>query len=317
MQDLTRQCAEGWGLVDSLPRMRFAQRIAARVVYERRKRTIRRFHRLYYGSSWQTWKNTRWLNINAYKTPLDLWIYQELIVALRPQLVVETGTAAGGSALFLATVCDAIGVGEVLSIDCNVRAGRPTHDRVTYVTGSSTAPETLDIVAEHAKGKAPVMVVLDSDHSRDHVLAELREYAEFVTPGSYLVVDDTNLNGHPVVPDFGPGPMEAVDEFLGERRDFKHEAAQEKFFLSFNPNGYLRRTSPRAMPGSSPAAPRRKARSRAAAERRSVRPTPRTRRRVAAATALLIFLLVLLPEMLGDDPYDPRPSTWPQVAHRI
>jgi cephalosporin hydroxylase len=290
--------------------VRFAQRIANRVVYERRKRTIRRFHRLYYESSWQTWKNTRWLSVNAYKTPLDLWIYQELIVSLRPQLVVETGTAAGGSALSLATVCDAIGVGEVLSIDSKVRAGRPIHDRVTYVTGSSTAPETLAIVAEHARDKAPVIVILDSDHSRDHVLAELRHYAEFVTPGSYLVVEDTNLNGHPVLSNFGPGPMEAVHEFLGERLDFKHEAEQEKFFLSFNPNGYLRRTSPRAVPASCTSAPRRKARSRVATERRSGRPSRQRGTRIAAATALLVSVFVFLPEMLGDRPYDPRPSTW-------
>jgi cephalosporin hydroxylase len=291
--------------------MRFAQRIAARVVYERHKRTIRRFHRLYYESSWQTWKNTRWLGATAYKTPLDLWIYQELIVAVRPRLIVETGTAAGGSALFLATVCDAVGVGEVLSIDSQIRSGRPIHDRVTYVTGSSTAPETLELIAARASGTAPVMVILDSDHGRDHVLAELRHYAEFVTPGSYLVVEDTNLNGHPVVRNFGPGPMEAVREFLGERSDFKREAEQEKFFLTFNPDGYLRRTSPRAMPTNRARAPERKAHGRAAGGRRPVRPSHRTRVHVATAAALLVFLFVLLPEMLGDRPYDPRPSSWP------
>jgi cephalosporin hydroxylase len=218
--------------------------VVGRVGYERRKRTIQKFHRLYYESPTQTWKNTRWLGTPAYKTPLDLWVYQELIVSLRPQLVVETGTAAGGSALFLATVCDAVGSGEVLSIDSEFRPERPTHERVTYVTGSSVAPETLNIVAEHAKGKAPVMVILDSDHSRGHVLAELREYADFVTPGSYLVVEDTNLNGHPVMPNFGPGPKEAVVDFLRERSDFRQDAEQEKFFLTFNPGGYLRRETP-------------------------------------------------------------------------
>jgi len=154
--------------------VRRLHRVANRLAYERRKRTIQSFHRLYYQSSWQTWKNTRWLSVNAYKTPLDLWIYQELIVALRPQLVVETGTAVGGSALFLATVCDAVGSGEILSIDSESRAGLPKHDRVTYLTGSSIAPETLAIVADHAMGKAPVLIILDSDHSREHVLAELR-----------------------------------------------------------------------------------------------------------------------------------------------
>jgi len=297
--------------------MRVAQRIAARAAYERRRRTIGRFHRLYYESSRQTWKNTRWLSVTAYKTPLDLWIYQELIVSLRPQLIVETGTAAGGSALFLATVCDAIGVGEILSIDSEVRAGRPTHGRITYVTGSSTAAETLEIVTQHAKARDPVMVILDSDHSRDHVLAELRHYAEFVTPGSYLVVEDTNLNGHPVVSNFGPGPMEAVQEFLGERRDFKPEAEQEKFFLTFNPNGYLRRTAPRSRPATSRAAPRRKAHGRAGPERRPARPHRRLRARIAAIAALLLCVFVLLPEVFGDRPYDPRPSSWADVTDHL
>jgi cephalosporin hydroxylase len=229
--------------LSSLSAVRIIDRVAGRLVYERRKRMIRGFHRLYYGSSWQTWKNTRWLGVKAYKMPLDLWVYQELIVSLKPQLIVETGTAFGGSALFLATVCDAIGSGEILTIDSESRQDRPTHDRVTYLTGSSIAPKTLEIVAERAMGKTPIMIILDSDHTREHVLAELHHYADFVTPGSYLVVEDTNLNGHPVVPKFGAGPMEAVRDFLGERHDFAPDPDQEKFFLSFNPSGYLRRAA--------------------------------------------------------------------------
>ena len=85
------------------------------------------------------------------------------------------------------------------------------------------------------------MVVLDSDHHRDHVLAELRTYSALVTPGSYLIVEDTNINGHPVRPEFGPGPMEAVDEFLRESPDFAIDPEREKFFLTFNPRGFLRR----------------------------------------------------------------------------
>jgi cephalosporin hydroxylase len=287
--------------------MRVIDRVANRLAYERRKRTIRSFHRLYYESPWQTWKNTRWLSVNAYKTPLDLWIYQELIVSLRPQLIVETGTAAGGSALFLATVCDAVGSGEILSIDSESRPGRPTHDRVTYLTGSSVAPDTLAVVAECANGKAPIMVILDSDHSREHVLAELRHYADLVTPGSYLVVEDTNLSGHPVVSSFGPGPTEALADFLRERTDFKADADQEKFFLSFNPGGYLRRAS-RLAPPNLHSVPGQ------AEDRPSSR--PKLYSRLAAAVALLLVVLVGLPELLGDRPYDPRPSTWPRSVER-
>jgi cephalosporin hydroxylase len=274
--------------------VRLLSRLAHRLDHERRKRTIRSFHRIYYGSPWQTWKNTRWLGVKAYKTPLDLWVYQELIASLRPQLIVETGTADGGSALFLATVCDAVGCGEIVTIDSQDLPGRRAHERITYVTGSSVAPETRALVAERAEGLSRVLIILDADHSRDHVLEELRRYAELVTPGSYLVVEDTNLNGHPVLPTFGPGPMEAIQTFLAERPDFQPDSEQEKFLLTFNPGGYLRRAQAH---GATAAAPAPRAR-------------PLTAR-VAAGLAAAALILVGLPELFGDHPYDPRPSTWP------
>jgi cephalosporin hydroxylase len=86
-----------------------------------------------------------------------------------------------------------------------------------------------------------VIVLLDSDHTKDHVLAELNAYSPLVTPGSYLIVEDTNLNGHPVDPDYGPGPMEALDAFLTTHSEFAHDTTQDKFLLSFNPKGYLKR----------------------------------------------------------------------------
>ena len=85
------------------------------------------------------------------------------------------------------------------------------------------------------------MVTLDSDHSRDHVLEELRIYSKLVTPGCYLIVEDSNINGHPVLPDFGPGPMEALEDFLAEDSSFVVDRSREKFLLSFNPRGCLRK----------------------------------------------------------------------------
>jgi cephalosporin hydroxylase len=289
------------------------ERVANRLAFERARRTTQSFHRLYYESPRRTWKNTRWLDVNAWKSPLDLWIYQELIASLRPQLVIETGTAFGGSALFLATVCDAVGTGEILSIDIEHRDGRPSHDRITYLAGSSVAAETLRIVADRATGKSPVLVLLDSDHGREHVLEELRHYSRFVTPGSYLVVEDTNLNGHPVLPNFGPGPMEAVQEFLRERDDFEVDEEQEKFLLSFNPGGYLRRRP--AGQGALPEAPvvPLDARRRRAEEREPSSRLPR----IAAAVAFVLLVFLILPELIGDRPYDPRPSAWPELAERV
>jgi len=197
------------------------------------------FHRLYYDST--VWKDTYWLGVRTQKCPLDLWVYQELIVELRPELILETGTCAGGSALFLATMCEIVGRGQVVSVDIDPRPGRAVHPRVTYLTGSSTDEAILDQLRARARGRSPVMAILDSDHSREHVAAELSLYAPLVTVGSYLVVEDTNVNGHPVLPEFGPGPREAVDAFLAANSAFEVDESREKFLMTFNPRGFLRR----------------------------------------------------------------------------
>jgi cephalosporin hydroxylase len=203
--------------------------------------TVARFHELYYNSRQQTWKKTYWLDCHAEKCPLDLWIYQEILVETRPDIIIETGTAAGGSALFLATVCDLLATGTVVTIDVAAAARRPEHPRIRYVLGSSTDEETVERVRRLVPADAGVMVVLDSDHSKEHVTDELRIYGELVTPGQYLIVEDTNLNGHPIRPDFGPGPTEAIEEYLAANTCFQVDHEREKFFMTFNPGGYLRR----------------------------------------------------------------------------
>lgn len=195
-----------------------------------------------------TWKGTYWMGVPIRKCPTDLWLYQELVAELRPDVVIECGTAFGGSALYLAHLCDVLGNGSVVTVDIDDwdievpgYSGRPVHPRITYVKGSSVDPAVVERVRARLPADATVMVILDSDHRRDHVLAELRAYAPMVTNGSLLVVEDTMLNGHPVHRSFGPGPMEAVDAFLAEDDAFAVEPLHEKFLVSFNPRGYLRR----------------------------------------------------------------------------
>jgi cephalosporin hydroxylase len=206
---------------------------------------VDQFHRLYFDARAynMTWRNTFWMGHQVLKCPLDLWQYQEILHDLRPDLIVETGTAFGGSTLFLAHTLDLLGAGRVMTVDLEPRSGRPTHERITYITGSSVDPKVLQPVFDAAARARTVMVILDSDHRREHVLAELRTLGPLVTPGSFLIVEDTNLNGHPVEPHYGPGPMEALDAFLAERDDFEIDPRWEKFFLSFNPRGFLRRRS--------------------------------------------------------------------------
>jgi cephalosporin hydroxylase len=112
---------------------------------------------------------------------------------------------------------------------------------ITYLLGSSTASEIVDEVKKRAQGKNKILVILDSDHSKEHVLGELRAYSPLVNVGSYVIVEDTNVNGHPVAKSFGPGPMEAAEAFLKENSFFSVDKSKEKFYLTFNPSGYLKR----------------------------------------------------------------------------
>jgi cephalosporin hydroxylase len=214
---------------------------------EEERQTADRFHDLYYskldeGRGLHTIVLS-WMGNEMFKCPLDLWVYQEIIVANRPDVILETGTYKGGSALFLANVCDLIGHGEIITIDIDTshQPIRPQHPRITYLSGSSTSPDVLAQVADIVKDRTNVMVVLDSDHQHDHVLAELRNYHRFVPLGGYLIVEDTNVNGHPTYPGFGPGPWEAVDTFLSETSSFIADRTRERFILTMNPRGFLRR----------------------------------------------------------------------------
>jgi cephalosporin hydroxylase len=202
---------------------------------------VAQFHRLFYGSSERTWGNTYWLGHQVLKYPLDLWLYQENLYEVRPAPIVETGTYLGWGTLFLAPMCGLLDRGEVVSIDSARQKGLPRHHRVTYLTGSSTARSVLRRVRRRARGKRPVLVILDSGHGKEHVLAELRAYAPPVTPGSHLIVEDTNLNGHPVEADHGPGPAEAVAAFLAETNAFVRDESRERFLLTFNPGGFLKK----------------------------------------------------------------------------
>ena len=219
-----------------------------RLYISRRQRhdVVEAFHKLYYdtGTLGKTWSETYWLGTRVAKCPFDLWIYQEILHDVRPDVIVECGTLYGGSAAYLASLCDLLGSGHIYTIDVRPRPDRPEHERITYLTGSSTDPDIVAQVTDQIDPGDVVLAILDSDHRKEHVLDELRTYRDIVTPGSYMIVEDTNLNGHPVAPEFGPGPMEALEAFLQEADDYKVDPRGDKFYLTFNPRGVLRRTPP-------------------------------------------------------------------------
>ncbi|HUI27622.1 MAG TPA: CmcI family methyltransferase [Candidatus Kryptonia bacterium] len=217
----------------------FRQRLRA----ARAQRAADRFHRWFYRNKRETWENMLWLGVPLWKCPFDLWVYQEIIHEQRPDVIVETGTAHGGSALYLADLCDLVGTGRVVTIDIEARPNRPAHPRITYLEGSSVSPASLEHISRLIDNAANAMVILDSDHHAPHVAEELRLYSPLVTKGQYLIVEDGNINGHPVHPNFGPGPFEAVTDFLARNRDFVRDESREKFRVTFNPCGYLRRVA--------------------------------------------------------------------------
>ena len=209
-----------------------------------RERTIvENFHNLYYigpRDEGLIFTRTYWMNVLCEKCPLDLWVYQEIISEIRPDLIIETGTRFGGSALFMAHILDILGKGEILTIDIDNAISRPPHPRITYVHGSSSDATLIESILANRPDEVR-LVVLDSDHSKAHVLQELNLLASHVSVGSYLLVEDTNINGHPTLPTFGEGPYEAAEEFLERHKEFIVDETREKFLMTFNPRGYLRR----------------------------------------------------------------------------
>lgn len=214
------------------------------------EKVVERYQQIWYHTR-STWAQNRWMGIPTDQNPNDIWILQEILFDVKPDLVVECGSFRGGSAAVWAMLLREINPeGRVLSIDIEDRMAEArklavVRERVDFLIGSSTAPEIVAEVTRRAQGRK-VLVLLDSDHRKPHVLAELKAYAPLVPVGSYIVVQDTNVNGHPVFPKFGPGPWEAVHEFLEGNDAFVVDKSRERLLFTFAPDGYLRRVKPQA-----------------------------------------------------------------------
>jgi cephalosporin hydroxylase len=215
--------------------------------------------------------NFGWLGRPIIQYPQDMVAMQELIWQVRPDLIVETGIAHGGSLILSASMlalldyCDAVESKQmldpsrpkrrVLGIDIDIRAhnrraieAHPLANRIDMIEGSSTAPEVLDQVRRHAEGQPTVLVCLDSNHTHDHVLAELEAYAPLVTPGSYCVAFDTLIEDMPAGSypnrpwDVGNNPKTAVRDYVARHPEFEVDwQIDHKLLISVAPEGYLKR----------------------------------------------------------------------------
>lgn len=201
---------------------------------------IEQFNSIFHKS--RIWTTTTWFGIPILKNPMDCWIYQEIIFNEKPDVIIETGTANGGCSLFLAHLCELIGNGRVFTIDIEENLEErdhsgdtidevPNHKRITYYIGSSVDEKTLSDLNDFIKPNEKVMVILDSDHSKEYIKKEISIYNKLVTKNQYLIVEDTNL----------PGPRRAVKEFLSENKEFEIDEKMERFLVTFNKNGVLKK----------------------------------------------------------------------------
>ncbi|MEQ1675565.1 MAG: cephalosporin hydroxylase family protein [Chitinophagaceae bacterium] len=198
--------------------------------------------------------NFSWMGRPIIQYPQDMVAMQELIWSIKPDLIIETGIAHGGSLIYYASIMELIGKGEIIGVDIDIRdhnrkeiEAHPMYKRISMIQGSAIDESIVAKVAEVAKGKETIMVCLDSNHTHEHVLAELRMYQHFVTKGSYLVVFDTIVEDMPKGMydrswDKGDNPKTAVWEFLKENSDFEvDKSIDNKLLISVAPDGYLKR----------------------------------------------------------------------------
>jgi len=185
--------------------------------------------------------NTSYFGVRAYQSPVDFWVYQELLYETKPDLIIEIGNACGGALLALAHLCDAMGKGEVLGIDVDhsaVAEKVKAHPRIRLIEGNAlnVFQEVQRLVPEGAS----VMVIEDSSHGYENTLGILRLYSKLVGRGGYFIVED-GICHHGLEVGPSPGPFEAVHTFLLENPAFEADRSRESFLITWNPHGYLRR----------------------------------------------------------------------------
>jgi cephalosporin hydroxylase len=197
-----------------------------------------------------------WLGLPIIQLPQDIIALQEIIWKVKPDLIIETGVARGGSVIFSASLLHLLGCGEVVGIDIDIRKNNrrtienhPLSKKITLIEGSSISKKVMNRVQKIAKNKKRILVFLDSHHSHDHVLKELKLYSPLVGKGSYLVVFDTLVEEFPKnffknrPWNVGNNPQTAVHEFLKGNSRFKiDKSIDKKLVISSNPSGFLKCT---------------------------------------------------------------------------
>lgn len=184
-----------------------------------------------------TSQRSHWMGVRSLKNPLDAWVYQEILYEVRPEVIVELGSAFGGSTLYLCHMLDLLACeASVVSVDQSHSDFEAEHRRIVKVTGDTCDPSVVQRVRELAEGRR-TLIIHDASHEAEVVLTDLRNYAPLVSPGSYLIVED----GVRDLLDGSPGPVIAIERYLSEGADFEIDEERERYLLTYNPRGFLRR----------------------------------------------------------------------------
>lgn len=233
----------------------------SKYVLRRKNKDVKKLEKASLGWIRAAWENkldyeVSWLGMTIIQNPYDMILMQELIFDIRPDLVIETGIAHGGSLIYYASLLELLGKGCVIGIDIDIRKHNrlliekhPMAKRIEMIESGSTDKGLVVKLKKKIKKNQIVMVCLDSHHGYEHVLQELRLYAPLVSRGSYLVVFDTlmpkliGLKGtKSVYSDYRTdNPGSAVKKFLSENKNFKIDKNYNKFFVSSCPDGFLKR----------------------------------------------------------------------------
>ncbi len=184
-----------------------------------------------------------WMGKPIWKNVMDAWIYQEIVYEVRPDVIVEIGSKFGGSTRYFADLLELMKNGTVVSIDIDRSVYDLEHPRVKTFTGRSSDSDIIEAVGEICLGKN-VIVIQDGDHRKRQVLEDLENYSKFVSLGGYFIVEDGIVDLYHFGDGLGfkePGPLAAVEEFLEKNSEFVSDSSRERYLLTYNPKGFLKR----------------------------------------------------------------------------